>query len=432
VVNTGILRFNLEQQRVQKAKEERNNALFEQLRGLGYRPLQFADEKEFLDLTNQLRDRYKNRRTEFSAADFTELPKAEIREALFEAQDLMNSTGLAFDSPQVQALLQPLTRRSAIGVANLIGPRGEIVQSTGALSAAGRKYSNNDSPFFDDISLVDRDRIRDEIENMPLEQLAESLGLDAEEFTQVFDPGRTSYGKYVVPGMRNYSENQYVYGDEGRGVLSGIERQGASSFYQTHFGGGRKPLMFFTLTGELKTPEGPAYHLAQLQSDIGQKYADSPDKFFVPGKAGDSPEGKTAALPFSTSTNRWLDAAFKSELINAAKAGAEWVTIPKGDDVQKYTYGDLKGQRKFYGGPEDRGIAPMRLKNLVQKFIPFETEFKDIKATGYGSAAREYDVFGMRLTPEIRKFLLEEGLPSFAKGGPVQGSSLDVDVFALR
>jgi hypothetical protein len=208
VVNTGILRFNLEQQRVQKAKEERNNALFEQLRGLGYRPLQFADEKEFLDLTNQLRDRYKNRRTEFSAADFTELPKAEVREALFEAQDLMNSTGLAFDSPQVQALLQPLTRRSAIGVANLIGPRGEIVQSTGALSAAGRKYSNNDSPFFDDISLVDRDRIRDEVENMPLEQLAESLGLDAEEFTQVFDPGRTSYGKYVVPGMRNYSENQ--------------------------------------------------------------------------------------------------------------------------------------------------------------------------------------------------------------------------------
>lgn len=99
--------------------------------------------------------------------------------------------------------------------------------------------------------------------------------------------------------------------------------------------------------------------------------------------------------------------------------------------MQKYTYGDVVGQRKFYGGPDEKGIAPMRLKNLAKKLIPFETEFKDMEATGFGPNPPTYNVFAMRLTPEIRKFLLEEGLPSFAKGGPVNGSSLDVDVFAF-
>lgn len=38
----------------------------------------------------------------------------------------------------------------------------------------------------------------------------------------------------------------------------------------------------------------------------------------------------------------------------------------------------------------------------------------------------------MTSRPEIKKAILEGGFPSFAKGGPVKGSSLDVDVFALQ
>jgi hypothetical protein len=137
--------------------------------------------------------------------------------------------------------------------------------------------------------------------------------------------------------------------------------------------------------------------------------------------------GKTGALPFSSSTNRWLDAALKNELIKAAKSDAQWFTLPKGKDVARVVGGDERGQEKFY-----EGIAPQRLKKLAKDFLPMDIELQPIKAKGYGSRGEEYDVLGMRLTPEIKKAILEGGFPSFAKGGPVQGSSLDVDVFALR
>jgi hypothetical protein len=136
---------------------------------------------------------------------------------------------------------------------------------------------------------------------------------------------------------------------------------------------------------------------------------------------------KSGALPFSSSTNRWLDAALKSELIKAAKSDAAWFTLPKGKDVVRVVGGDELGQEKFY-----EQIVPQRLKKLAKDFLPGEVEIAPIKAKGYGSRADEYDVLGMRLTPEIKKAILEGGFPSFAKGGPVQGSSLDVDVFALQ
>jgi hypothetical protein len=556
------LRRDSVERRRQEAAEARNNELMAEIQALGYRPLQFTDETDFRAVTGQLRGAYDSRRNEYFDQDFNPLPRREVRDAIFQAQDLMDTFGLPFDSPQVQDVLQPLSQRSAIGVQQFIGPSGRIQDSTSLLISLGRTQDRGELPFFDDIPPEQVERIQNEINEMPVDQLAGYLGLDPNDVVERFDPARTRYANFVVPGMRNYSENQYLYRDEGRGVLSGIQSLGAQNFNQSHFGAGQKPLMFFTLTGELKTPDGPAYHLAQLQSDIGQTYNDNPNQFFVPGSASETMEltkpqkqvlrqyidlgkrmkeadgeygrlynehfekymgsdgmwrkdapgyaeskdaannakdtrdklkqqlllmddenwdflyanlanayqtpqlmstiqargfspgefdptpfeeilsgkavpvrgpayGKTAALPFATSTNRWLDAALKNELINAAKAGAEWVTIPKGDDVQRYTYGKREGQRKFYGGPDERGIAPTRLKNLAQKLIPFETEFKDIEATGFGPNPPTYNVFGMRLTPEIRKFLLEEGLPSFAKGGPVHGSSLDVDVFAF-
>ena len=548
----GDLQDSIYERILEDYNAERSGRLISGLQERGYSFPQITDEATFRDFAARTREQFNAQGPGYRGP---RVPSSVINSiSRIESRLSQNED---FRSPEVQRILRTGITHNTDG---MIRPDGSMTYSYEAISdefpgeIPALELSRGNMPE------EARDRAY-RAYNMSPEEAANYLGIDVEDVLSTFSPGRSSYGTYVVPGLRNYSENQYVFDDAGRGVLSGIESLGASPFRQPHFSKDKNPLMFFTLTGELRTPEGPAYHLAQIQSDIGQAYNEEPGRFFVPGstpttlelkqpdrdllksyvsrikeeqslredadnfldrlyttyldeetgklnkdapgyeeaaaeirnarqaandlrseillfeqqnyglfrnlmdfygdvrtlngadytgkdvttdrfeeiirgtakpRKGYGPAAdKTAALPFATSTNRWLDAAFKNELINAAKAGAEWITIPKGDDVQAYTGGDVVGQRKFYGGPEDKGIAPMRLKNLVKKLIPLETEFKEIKATGYGPNAPEYDVFAMRLTPEIRKFLLEEGLPSFAKGGPVLGSSLDVDVFAL-
>lgn len=543
----GDLQDQLMEDLRRRAIDERDAQIESELLGRGYRPIRFADENEYRQVADRVRALYDD-----PSISLRHRPPARIMNTVTQVDNLLRR-GQTFDDMEVQRYLSRLADDNDY----VLGPSGIPEFTDEAIRRELPDFAQN--PYYGSLPMRTNEEIADRVRNMSEQDLADELGVSVEDMLTNFDPGRSIYGSYVVPGMRNYSENQYMFDDTGRGVLSGIESLGVSPFSQRHFFAEKKPLMLFTLTGELNTPEGPAYHLAQLQSDIGQAYNEEPKQFVVPGtklefnpkpqdraaltsyvKDGqslmelkrreseaynrmlegfmdeetgqwrrDTPEfessrqeyidartaaqdleedlfnreedlwpmlqdmtnmfgdvrtvsdarsfggdynfdrmadilagnakpkkgygyvGKTAALPFATSTNRWLDAALKNELINAAKAGAEWVTIPKGDDVQSYTGGDIVGQRKFYGGPDERGIAPTRLKNLAQKLIPFETEFREIDATGYGPKSPTYKVFGMRLTPEIRKFLLEEGLPSFAKGGPVSGSSVDVDVFAL-
>lgn len=530
---------------------QRRERLLTGLQERGYNFPQLRDEATFRDFAGRMRQQWEN----YDLRSGGPRVPSSVANNILRVEGLLNR-GESFDSPEVQRIIRSGIEYNTDG---MVRPDGSMTYT----------YDAIEDEFPDEVPALELSRgnmpeeVRDDATRayrMSPEEAADYLGIDVEDILNTFDPGRSTYGSYVVPGMRNYSENQYMYDDTGRGVLSGIESLGVSPFSQSHFNAGRKPLMFFTLTGELNTPEGPAYNLAQIQSDIGQAYNEEPGRFFVPGSTPErldfpkpekrllenyvemgkryeellsdismrevqfydryldeetgtlrkddptyadaareiqnlrrdredlrdelsafeskntplfqrledhygkpltysstnrysldftvapfeealsgnapapryAPGKKVASLPFATSTNRWLDAAFKNELINAAKSGAEWITIPKGDDVQSYTGGDIVGQRKFYGGPDDKGIAPMRLKNLAKKLIPFETEFKDMEAKGFGPNPPTYNVFGMRLTPEIRKFLLEEGLPSFAKGGPVIGSSLDVDVFAFQ
>ena len=163
------------------------------------------------------------------------------------------------------------------------------------------------------------------------------------------------------------------------------------------------------------------------QTDIGEQFDVGRFEEILSGKI--PPKGalsKTVALPFATSTNRWVDAALKNELIKAANSDAEWFTLPKGEDVVRYTYGKEEGQTKFY-----EGIVPSRLKGLASKFLPEGVEFQELTAQGFGKNAPQYKVFGMRLTPELKQYIRENGFPTFKKGGVVDGSSLDVDIFAL-
>jgi len=540
------LRRQVSQDLRAQASAERDARMRSELEGRGYRPVAFADESEFRQMADKLRE-----------ATLTpgRLPPARVYNAFNRVKGLMERDGLSFNSPEVQRTLKSLADDADD---YLVGPSGLPEHADEIISRELPEERTN--PYFQSLPMETAGAIADRVDGMSDQELSDFLGIDAEEIFGNFDSGDTQYGAYVMPGLKNYSENLYKFDDAGRGVLSGIETLGVSRFNQPHFGGTQSPkapIMFHTRTGQLETADGPAYHVAEMQSDIGQSYRKQPDRFFVPGKdtmpvleltkaqksslqgyldrakeavalnkeADDSvrkiyddfwdddlngirrddpkfeeaasvvrdvrlraqemnealnnfeftnndlfrkvrefygkeevipyamarspaefkPEtfekilsgtmapsraqvrGKEAALPFATSTNRWVDTALKNELIKAAKSNAEWFTLPRGEDVQKYTGGDPEGQAKFY-----EGIVPNRLKNLAKDFLPEGVEFRSLKAMGYGPKAPEYEVFGMRLTPEIKKAILEGGFPSFAKGGPVQGSSLDVDVFALR
>jgi hypothetical protein len=546
-----VLRRRLADDMQSQAIDERDARMMGELQDRGYRPVEFASEAEARAMLEKIRTAYDNAAPGGFMPDGGRVPPARVLNVLTSVVSLMDREGLDFSSPQVQRYLRGLTQDTDL----LIGPSGMPEFSDDSIRRELPDERIN--PYFGSLSTEERLRISDQVEAMPEQEIADRLGIDVEDVLNAFDGGDTQYAPYVVPGMRNYKENLYVYEDAGRGVMAGLESLGAQTFKQPHFtrmGSSRSPIMFHTRTGELQTPEGPAYHLFEAQSDIAQTYRDRPGDFVAPGTQVQTPKvdkdqkaalseyvdrgwdyqaaeqsmqenlqglydnfmsedgqlmrnapgyedarlsvrearaemdrlmerlleienangdffstisdfygaptaaqhssfqtpfdpeqfekilrgradprkgyglsDKTGALPFSSSTNRWLDAALKSELIKAAKSDAAWFTLPKGKDVARVVGGDELGQEKFY-----EQIAPQRLKKLAKDFLPGEVEIAPIKAKGYGSRTEEYDVLGMRLTPEIKRAILEGGFPSFAKGGPVQGSSLDVDVFALR
>ena len=543
----GDLQDSIYERILEDYNAQRRETLIGGLQERGYSFPQITDEASFRDFAARTRQQFNAQGTGYRGP---RVPSSVIN-SISRIEARLDRDDDEFSSPEVQRMLRNGILNNTDG---MIRPDGSMTHIYDAIA--------DEFPDENPALELSRGNMPEEVRDrasraydMSPEEAANYLGVDIEDVLSTFSPGSSQYGAYVMPGMKNYSENLYKFDDEGRGVLSGLEALGVSRFRQPHFFGERSPTMFFTLTGELNTADGPAYHIAQLQSDIGQSYRKDPERFFVPGSTSEkldfqkpekkllenyvgmgkryeelqseisdremelydrfldeetgslrksdpsyadyaralqnlrrdredlrdelraletknmslflrledhygkpltytatnrnnldftvspfeqalsgkapapnyAPGKRIAALPFATSTNRWVDTALKSELIKAAKSNAEWFTLPRGEDVQRYTGGKLEGQTKFY-----EGVVPNRLKNLAKDFLPESVEFRNLKAMGYGPKAPEYEVFGLRLTPEIKKAILEGGFPSFAKGGPVQGSSLDVDVFALR
>lgn len=155
-----------------------------------------------------------------------------------------------------------------------------------------------------------------------------------------------------------------------------------------------------------------------------------PDVYrFVTGAAREAKRATRSPQPYIGSTNRWVDFALKSELVNAAKEGKGFFTISNPEMVRRMTYGSEEGQGEFYGK-----IVPQRLKNIVKKLD------KDVVVEMNPEKARQMrfdgktvlgpmrmdtadgheEVLGLTLTPKLRAEILEgKGLSSFAEGGIV-------------
>jgi hypothetical protein len=128
----------------------------------------------------------------------------------------------------------------------------------------------------------------DEVFEMGRELFEEDLsnymdGLGDEEIFQLagmespFDPGATRYSEYFTPGMTDYRERRYSFTDPGRINPTGIRNYSGAG---AHFQGDENAGFLHTrvATANVMGGEGNAYHLGEIQSDIGQSLrAEGPD-----------------------------------------------------------------------------------------------------------------------------------------------------------
>jgi SOS response regulatory protein OraA/RecX len=171
---------------------------------------------------------------------------------------------------------------------------------------------------------------------------------------------------------------------------------------------------------------------AELYQTLAQRNID-PSIFRKLIRAGDFKESTTRTpQPLVSSTNRWVDHALKSELVQAANSQKSFFTFSNPDMVRRMTDGSEEGQGKFYGA-----IVPQRLKNILQKLdkdVAFTKDYDEAQALRMQNKAvlgpvrlatsdtGDEIVYGLNLTPTLRRKIIGDegpGLPNFRAGGIV-------------
>lgn len=125
-------------------------------------------------------------------------------------------------------------------------------------------------------------------------------------------------------------------------------------------------------------------------------------------------EANVTGHPLVNTTDQWVNTSLRRALRQAAEADADAFAIPSGNTIQKYGMGaDEAGNAYAY----DK-MYPSKLEAIIKKFDKGASrQYVDKMMDQSGAAiprSAGHTVFP--LSPEVRKRILEEGLPLFANG----------------
>jgi hypothetical protein len=143
------------------------------------------------------------------------------------------------------------------------------------LQDQARDYFENmaiDDPSF---TFDEDDVFQTAYENFQDEAFREVSGLSNRELYDMagiappFDPGTTQYSEYFTPGMTDYRERRYSFTDPGGINPTGIRGYSGAG---AHFAGDENVPFLHTrvATADAMGGRGNAYHIGEIQSDLGQ------------------------------------------------------------------------------------------------------------------------------------------------------------------
>jgi len=150
-----------------------------------------------------------------------------------------------------------------------------------------------------------------------------------------------------------------------------------------------------------------------------------------------SKEGTTPNYPFK---DDWHNMTLKNMVLQAIEEGKDTISVST-SAAMKSRYVDR--YETFYETLYDKKI-PSAMKKLANKYggkfekgkLDLDDIYKpkpgDVRLDPYGTGGERFDANILRITPEMKQKILEEGMPSFAYGGPVNKfiGPNDINVFS--
>lgn len=211
-------------------------------------------------------------------------------------------------------------------------------------------------------------------------------------------------GEWMPPGGRNATSTVF-YHPEGQFYPPGAKRH----FSNVESSAGQRTVPLFHSRAaqyDLGFPGGgTTHHVAEIQSDFAQYRQTLP-------KEDRAAFDQQYGAPYISRENDWVDAAIRQNLIDAVNSGSDWITFGNGRQANTHIGMPREAAESFY----DTRV-PRRIEDVLRRFS---------NRTGIEAPILEKipfvdgdDVIGIRITPEFREALIQNGLPSYKNGGIV-------------
>jgi hypothetical protein len=119
--------------------------------------------------------------------------------------------------------------------------------------------------------------------------------------------------------------------------------------------------------------------------------------------------------PLVKKQDDWVDAGVRQNLLDAVNAGSDWITFGNGSQANRHSGMPKAAAKRFYDNDVPKSVERVLRKLSREAGVEFP-ELQDVPFVD-GETVK-----GLRITPELREALLQNGLPSLRDGGMVTAS----------